>query len=180
MATSPLRALARDVVNTVMRTGDTVTPYSLAKQYGLSVDQARDVVGMAPGMFGPGGKGFDAYVKKTERVIGGKAKTPKLTRQELIEKLAKDLVRREPGMAAHMDDARYRVQHTSPGSVDTLRDLALNARVHDLITEEEYLRAAPDAGYGSAHWHRRERVAEDRRHRQATQTPSLPPGTKRG
>ena len=68
----------------------------------------------------------------------------KPNREDLIKLLVRELIRREPDMAAHEADARYRVTHTSPGSVDTVRDLALNARVHDLISEEEYLRAAPN------------------------------------
>ena len=69
----------------------------------------------------------------------------KPNREYLIKLLVRELIRREPDMAAHEADARYRVTHTSPGSVDTVRDLALNARVHDLISEEEYLRAAPNS-----------------------------------
>jgi hypothetical protein len=104
----------------------------------------------------------------------------KLTRGALIEFLAKDLLRREPDN--NMEDARYRVTHTSPGSVDTLRDLALNARNHDLITEEQYLAAAPDAGYGGAVWHKHQKKIE----RQNARMPAavlgvmMPPGTRRG
>jgi hypothetical protein len=89
----------------------------------------------------------------------------KPSRESLIKLLVRDLIRREPDMAGREDDARYRVTHTSPGSVDTLRDLALNARVHDLISEQEYLAAAPDAGYGGKYWHQQEKLRENRRHR---------------
>lgn len=105
----------------------------------------------------------------------------KHTRSTLIELLAKELLRREPDN--NMDNARYRVTHTSPGSVDTLRDLALNARVHDLITEEEYLRAAPEIHYGNREWGKLERRRENSRHtshQRAVGVVDLPPGTKRG
>ena len=90
----------------------------------------------------------------------------KPNREDLIKLLVRELIRREPDMAAHEADARYRVTHTSPGSVDTVRDLALNARVHDLISEEEYLRAAPNSRETmAAIRYQREKVAENRRHR---------------
>jgi hypothetical protein len=114
----------------------------------------------------------------------------KPTKEVLIRMLVKDLIRREPDMASHPADARYRVSHWGGAGPCTLRDLALKARNAELITDEEYSRAAPDAGYGSKHWHKMEKVAENRRHRAAspervfygTQSPSpvLPPGTKRG
>ena len=91
----------------------------------------------------------------------------KPSRESLIKLLVRELIRREPDMAAHEADARYRVTHTSPGSVDTVRDLALKARVKDLISEEEYLAAVPEAGYGTKHWHNQQKLSENRRHRAA-------------
>ena len=63
----------------------------------------------------------------------------RLTRAALIDKLANELVRIEPRhYAGHLDDAKFRVSHTSPGGPDTLRDLALSAIIRGLITEDEY------------------------------------------
>lgn len=66
----------------------------------------------------------------------------KLTRALLIDRLARRLMQTEPAMRGHENDARFRVSHTSPGGPDTLRDLALKARIHDLITEDEYVAIA--------------------------------------
>lgn len=99
--------------------------------------------------------------------------TKKLTKDVLVTMLAKDLVRRYPDMAAHPADARYNVSHWGGAGPCTLRDLALKARNAELISEEEYLRAAPDAGYGSAHYHKQERLAENRRHRASQKAQSV-------
>jgi hypothetical protein len=99
------------------------------------------------------------------------ASVKRWTRAGLIEVLAKELVRREPDMASHMDDARYRVSHTSPGQADTLSELALSARIRDLISEDEYKRAAPDPSYGGAEWAKRERRRERSRHEAASKKP---------
>jgi hypothetical protein len=69
----------------------------------------------------------------------GRAKARKLTRAVLIDRLAQRLMRTEPFMRGHEDDAKFRVSHTSPGRPDTLRDLALSARIHEVITEDEYV-----------------------------------------
>src|SRR5271157_3560424 len=67
----------------------------------------------------------------------------RLTRAELIDKLARDLVRREPShYRGHEDDARFRVSHTSPGTPDSLKELALSARIRHLISEDEYVAIA--------------------------------------
>ena len=91
--------------------------------------------------------------------------TKKLTKDVLVTMLAKDLVRRYPDMAAHPADARYNVSHWGGAGPCTLRDLALKARNAELISEEEYLRAAPDAGYGGQYWRQQEKLRENRRHR---------------
>ena len=91
--------------------------------------------------------------------------TKKLTKDVLVTMLAKDLVRRYPDMASHPADARYNVSHWGGAGPCTLRDLALKARNAELISEEEYLQAAPDAGYGSKHWHKQQKVSENRRYR---------------
>ena len=72
----------------------------------------------------------------------GRAGTRKLTRALLIDRLARRLMQTEPAMRGHENDARFRVSHTSPGAPDTLRELALKARIHDLITEDEYVAIA--------------------------------------
>lgn len=73
MGISQTKVLAKDIVNTVM-TGSHATPFALARKFGLSVEQAREIADYAPSMFGPGGKGFDAYVKRAESVIKRKAR----------------------------------------------------------------------------------------------------------
>jgi hypothetical protein len=72
----------------------------------------------------------------------GRAAARRLTRTALIDLLVKDLMRREPHMKGHESDARFRVSHTSPGKADTLRFLALSARIRGLITEDQYVAIA--------------------------------------
>jgi hypothetical protein len=91
----------------------------------------------------------------------------KPTKEVLIRMLVKDLIRREPDMAAHEADARYRVSHWGGAGPCTLRDLALKARNADLISEQDYLAAAPEIHYGNREWNKIEKRRENSRHRAA-------------
>jgi hypothetical protein len=68
----------------------------------------------------------------------------RLTRAHLIDLLAADLVRSESHFYGPNDlaAAKHRVSHTSSGERDSLRELALSARIRGLITEDQYVAIA--------------------------------------
>jgi hypothetical protein len=66
-----LRVLAYEITNVVMR-DILITPYSLARRFGLPVEKADEIKGLAAHTFGPGGAGFEWMVGKTARIIGRK------------------------------------------------------------------------------------------------------------
>lgn len=49
--------------------------HKLAKHFGLNKNDASYILGLAPAMFGPGGKGEEAYARSVERVLRGWWKT---------------------------------------------------------------------------------------------------------
>lgn len=63
------RQLAHEIVTEIMRRPQASTPFELQRRYGLTQRQARAIDDLAPRHFGPGGRGYDAYVRRVERIL---------------------------------------------------------------------------------------------------------------
>jgi hypothetical protein len=65
--------LAEDIANVVMHDGHKMLPYQLATRFGLTGSQAAVILSASASAYGPGGRGHAWMIRKTAKVIQGKA-----------------------------------------------------------------------------------------------------------
>jgi len=126
---------ARDIARQIMLHRPD-SPYRVHQHFQIPEHAAHRIYYAISDHFGPGGKGIGRFEVLVDRELRHRPKL--LSKKELIELLAKWLIHQHPSeYRGHEASAREYWKNPKVGG--SLYYLALAAKNHDLITEEQYL-----------------------------------------